>query len=190
MRSDIAHISVVSTVAVVGACELCATDAVDVMAAVVVQHSRGGRVQFAACDRCARAVRRIAAAAGDQVRFTAGPEPSTIPAGVPPARRRKVVETVVDTVPLDVVYEYPDRIRDDDGTEYLVRVCGAPRADGIWEGWIDFLAIGADIVRRTDIETTQSNRQDLVYWASGLEGTYFEGAFRRARTVPGRLAGR
>jgi hypothetical protein len=183
MLSDIAHMSVVSTVAVVRACELCATDAVDVMAAVVVQHSRGGRVQFAVCDRCARAVRRLAAAAGEQVRFAASPP------GVPHTRRRKVVTTVVDTVPLDVVYEYPDRIRDD-GTEYLVRVCGAPRADGIWEGWIDFLAIGADIVRRTDIETTQSDREDLAYWASGLEGTYFEGAFRRARKVPGRLAGR
>ena len=35
-------------------------------------------------------------------------------------------------------------------------------------------------VRRSGRETTQSNREHLAYWATGLEPTYFEGAFSRA----------
>jgi hypothetical protein len=94
------------------------------------------------------------------------------------------VERVVEVITPEVMYEYPDHIRDPEGTEYIVRLYGAPRSDGIWEGWIEFLGIGADVARRTGVETTQSNREDLVYWATGLEGTYFEGAFRRAHAVP------
>jgi hypothetical protein len=190
MQTDIARVSVASIATVLGACELCLTDPVELTAAVTVQHSRGGRVQFDACERCAQAVRRVAAAAGEHASFAAGAAPSPILAGAPPKRRRKTVEPAADVVALDMVYEYPDRIRDADGTEYLVRVCGTPRADGIWEGWIDFLGIGADTIRRTDIETTQSSREDLSYWARGLEGTYFEGAFRRTRKVPRRLVHR
>ena len=64
---------------------------------------------------------------------------------------------------------------------YVARVYSRPRADGTWEGWIEFVAIGAAVVLRTDQETTQSNREDVAYWASGLEPTYIEGAFARAR---------
>jgi hypothetical protein len=34
---------------------------------------------------------------------------------------------------------------------------------------------------RTDQETTQSTREDVLYWATGLEPTYREGAFARAK---------
>ena len=33
----------------------------------------------------------------------------------------------------------------------------------------------------TDQETSQPNRVDVEYWATGLEPVYFEGAFERAR---------
>jgi hypothetical protein len=69
-------------------------------------------------------------------------------------------------------------------------VRGRARADGTWEGWIEFVAVGAAIVLRTDQETTQSNREGVAYWASGLGTAYLEGAFARARrdspiTIPG-----
>jgi hypothetical protein len=36
---------------------------------------------------------------------------------------------------------------------------------------------------RTDRETTQSNHEDLAYWATGLGDAYLQGAFSRARRV-------
>ena len=33
---------------------------------------------------------------------------------------------------------------------------------------------------RTERETSQPDRKALVYWASGLETTYYEGALERA----------
>jgi hypothetical protein len=64
---------------------------------------------------------------------------------------------------------------------HAVFALGRPRADGTWEGWLEFVAIGAAVVLRTEQETTQSNRQAVAYWASGLEPAYLEGAFSRAR---------
>jgi hypothetical protein len=67
-----------------------------------------------------------------------------------------------------------------DGARYVARVAGRP--DGhIWEGWIEFVA---DEERSTGIrtprETTQPDRNALVYWATGLSPTYLEGALQRA----------
>jgi hypothetical protein len=36
----------------------------------------------------------------------------------------------------------------------------------------------------TGIETTQPNRQAILYWATGLTDSYFDGAFNRARKTP------
>jgi hypothetical protein len=68
------------------------------------------------------------------------------------------------------------------GTTYRVWVYGRERADGKWEGWLEFVAVGAPMVRRTGRETTQSSREDLTYWASGLEDAYLQGAFARAQS--------
>jgi hypothetical protein len=52
---------------------------------------------------------------------------------------------------------------------------------GLWQGWIEFVPIGdgGDPVRSAR-ETTQPNRQDTVYWATGLTPVYLQGALRRA----------
>jgi hypothetical protein len=68
-----------------------------------------------------------------------------------------------------------------DGVEYVPQVYGQPRADGTWIGWIEFVSPDGTVSRRTGHETTQSSRDQVAYWASGLEPTYFEGAFSRAR---------
>jgi hypothetical protein len=70
-----------------------------------------------------------------------------------------------------------------DGSPYEARVAGRP--DGhIWEGWIEFVAHDGGDALRTPRETTQPDRAALVYWATGLSGTYLEGALRRALQPP------
>jgi hypothetical protein len=64
------------------------------------------------------------------------------------------------------------------GVPYLAQVCG--RANGhLWEGWIEFATEDGSNFRRTPRETTQPDRDALVYWSQGLSGTYLEGALIR-----------
>lgn len=65
------------------------------------------------------------------------------------------------------------------GREYDVLVYGR-RAQGTWEGWLEFHPITGGLVLRTERETTQPSREALEYWATALEHTDFEGAFGRA----------
>jgi len=64
---------------------------------------------------------------------------------------------------------------------YAVHVFGEQRADGTWEGWIEFHRSGLKSILRTDQETSQPNRAAFEYWADGLEPVYLEGAFARAQ---------
>jgi hypothetical protein len=80
-----------------------------------------------------------------------------------------------------LVREYAEALIAPDGTEYVARACGGPRSDGTWVGWLEFPAVGQAVVRRTGQETTQPNRDALIYWAAGLEPVYLQGAFARAR---------
>lgn len=83
----------------------------------------------------------------------------------------------------ELIRQQSTHVRTPDGHIYLARTYGDPQADGRWTGWIEFHPIGRPDapVLRTGRETTQSNREALEYWAAGLEGVYFEGAFERAR---------
>jgi len=57
--------------------------------------------------------------------------------------------------------------------------------DGTWEAWLEFEPTDASKAAiRTDRETSQSNRQAIDYWASGLEPVYLDGAFARAQKRP------
>lgn len=81
----------------------------------------------------------------------------------------------------ELIQEYSFVYRDNAGTPYVLRAWGDSRHDGTWEGWLEFTpadGVGRDL--RTGRETTQPNRDAVVYWASGLEPIYFEGAFARA----------
>jgi hypothetical protein len=66
------------------------------------------------------------------------------------------------------------------GTAYRVEAWAAQRSDGLWEGWLEFVPDGSPGVRRTGRETTQANLDAIIYWATGLEQVYLEGAFQRA----------
>ena len=70
---------------------------------------------------------------------------------------------------------------------FVARACGGLGADGMWQGWIEFTPVGDGPVLRSGRETTQPNRVDLEYWATGLTPVYLEGALERAmspRHVP------
>jgi hypothetical protein len=82
----------------------------------------------------------------------------------------------------ELIQEYSTPVVDESGAVYTARAYGLERADGTWEGWLEFRPekSGQSGVLRTGQETSQPNRQAIEYWASGLEAVYFEGAFARA----------
>lgn len=157
-------------------CEACTSKMSHTSTTLVVQHPRGGTVELAVCDWCVQAFRRLAAVSGGLVAF-AQAEPTRLR----PAAPRNAAQASRPPGPAVMVAELVQTIVDRSGTEYLPRVFGRQRADGTWEGWIEFVALGAQTVLRTPRETTQSKHADLVYWSSGLQGTYLQGAFARAR---------
>src|SRR5688572_27501118 len=58
----------------------------------------------------------------------------------------------------EVIADLPYRIVDPNGAELFASVVGAQRADGEWEGWIEFVPLDESDVLVTPTETTQSNR--------------------------------
>lgn len=79
-----------------------------------------------------------------------------------------------------VLVEFADAITSEDGKNYTARACGSEMPDGRWQGWIEFLPIGDGEPVRSSRETTQPNRRDAEYWATGLTHVYLEGALHRA----------
>lgn len=84
----------------------------------------------------------------------------------------------------EVLAQFADPVADDTGRKYLAQACGAPRPDGLWEGWIEFAPLDGGEPARSPRETTQPNGKDAAYWASGLTAIYLEGALRRALDPP------
>jgi hypothetical protein len=81
----------------------------------------------------------------------------------------------------EVLAEFANEIMDDDGVVYRAQATGGVMPDGRWEAWIEFVPIAGEThVLRTPRETTQPNRRDAVYWATGITGIYLEGALKRA----------
>jgi hypothetical protein len=80
----------------------------------------------------------------------------------------------------EVLAEFTEPVVDEDGVAYRAQAAAAARADGIWEGWIEFIPITGGAPLRTPRETTQPSHGDAVYWATGLTGVYLAGALDRA----------
>jgi hypothetical protein len=80
-----------------------------------------------------------------------------------------------------VLVTFRSRLGIEDGKRFIARACGGQREDGMWEGWIEFVAEDGRAVLNTARETTQPNLADLNYWATGLTPVYLEGALARAR---------
>jgi hypothetical protein len=79
----------------------------------------------------------------------------------------------------EVLVEFDNTWQGPDGKTYEARACGRGRADGLWEGWLEFAPNDGSEVLATGRETTQPNRDDTMYWATGLTYPYIEGALTR-----------
>jgi hypothetical protein len=81
----------------------------------------------------------------------------------------------------EVLADFPDVVVvDSEGHRYHAHASGAEMPDGKWQGWIEFIPTDGGVAVRSGRETTQPNRTDTVYWATGLSPVYLEGALKRA----------
>ena len=80
----------------------------------------------------------------------------------------------------EVLLEFDTPVTSEHGRTYIARACGDEMDDGVWQGWIEFLPVGEGEPVRSGRETTQPNREDTVYWATGLTPVFLEGSLRRA----------
>jgi hypothetical protein len=80
----------------------------------------------------------------------------------------------------EILQRFSSAIAAPDGSLYDASACGAPMPGGTWEGWIEFVPLAGGEPLASPRETTQPNRTDTEYWASGLTDVYLEGALRRA----------
>lgn len=83
----------------------------------------------------------------------------------------------------DLIHTFSEVVRDPEGRGYAAEVHAHERMDGIWETWLEFRGLGRDVILRTRRESEQPNRRAVLYWASGLQPSYFDGALLRATRV-------
>lgn len=81
----------------------------------------------------------------------------------------------------EVLVQFAELATDENGRSYLARACGSPIAnDTRWQGWLEFVPVDGGPTMATGRETTQPNRADTEYWATGLTPVYRDGALQRA----------
>ena len=80
----------------------------------------------------------------------------------------------------EVLVEFSDPVTSKDGRRFIARACGSEMDNSRWQGWIEFLPEDGGAPVRSGRETTQPNRTDTAYWATGLTPIYLEGALDRA----------
>ena len=79
----------------------------------------------------------------------------------------------------EVLVDFDAAFPGSDGATYAPRVCARMTDDGRWEGWLEFSDLDTGAVVRSERETTQPTRDDVMYWATGLTRVYLEGALAR-----------
>lgn len=80
----------------------------------------------------------------------------------------------------EVLVQFTSPVKSEAGDLYKAEACGGISEDGLWEGWIEFTSETSGRCYRSARETTQPDRNDLLYWAKGLTEVYLEGALKRA----------
>jgi hypothetical protein len=81
----------------------------------------------------------------------------------------------------ELLLEFVKPVLDETGKYYLARAMGRQMPDAMWHAWLEFVPADGRGVIATDRETTQPNRTDAEYWATGLTEIYLEGALNRAK---------
>jgi hypothetical protein len=66
------------------------------------------------------------------------------------------------------------------GERYVAQAYMDRQPGGLWEAWLVFFSLETGAALATDRETTQSTREHIIYWATGLGETYLQGALERA----------
>jgi len=79
----------------------------------------------------------------------------------------------------EVLVEFSEPVTSADGRVFLARACGSEMNGGLWQGWVEFVPVDGGEPLRTTRATTQPNRQDTLYWATGLTPVYLDGALQR-----------
>lgn len=79
-----------------------------------------------------------------------------------------------------LLQQFEAPIHDASGNTYFIHLYGRARPGDTWQGWLVFERAGDRRRFATGVETTQPNGEAIVYWATGLEEVYFEGALERA----------
>ena len=87
----------------------------------------------------------------------------------------------------ETLLRYQSPVTAPDGTEYEARACGSAMPGGTWQGWIEFVPLDGGEPLRSGRETTQPNRVDTAYWATGVSPVYLEGALNRALDGPAEI---
>jgi len=82
----------------------------------------------------------------------------------------------------------PEVIGPEDGRRFVVRAYAAPQPQGVlWDAWLVFFPEDGGPPLVGDRETSQ-RREDLRYWAGGLEPIYLEGGLERVSRAQGQSA--
>ena len=84
----------------------------------------------------------------------------------------------------EILAHFDEPVQGPDSRLYRSQACGGSMPDGLWEAWIEFIPLDDGYPIRSPRETTQPNRTDTIYWASGLTHIYLEGALQRALRGP------
>jgi hypothetical protein len=80
----------------------------------------------------------------------------------------------------EVFVEFAEPVVARNGDAFIARACGGQADFGRWQGWLEFVPVDGGEIVRSSRETTQPNREDTAYWATGLTPVYLEGALERA----------
>jgi hypothetical protein len=81
---------------------------------------------------------------------------------------------------IQLVRQYTSILRGPTGEAYVARAYMDRQPGGLWEAWLVFFSLHSGAAVATDRETTQSKREHVLYWATGLGPTYLKGALERA----------
>ncbi len=88
----------------------------------------------------------------------------------------------------EILVKFDESIPRSDGVEYFAQAMTRKRDDGLWEGWLEFRPVsGESDSVSSGRETTQPNRNAVMYWAQGLSRVYLMGALERASFPTGAI---
>jgi hypothetical protein len=83
-------------------------------------------------------------------------------------------------IAIRLVQQFTPVLKTVTGERYIAQAYTTRQPGGLWEGWLVFFSLRTGEALATDRETTQSTREHVLYWATGLGPTYLQGALQRA----------